>query len=68
MTIIGRASETAYKGYRWGDLVRVALQRNDLSFLANKIYDKLRKDNVPSADAIKSRLMNPQNWYLPFKC
>jgi hypothetical protein len=67
MAINEGALETAYEGYRWSDLVRVALRRNDPSFLADKVYAKLKKDNVPGADAARSKLMNPQNWYLPFK-
>ncbi|HVG40525.1 MAG TPA: hypothetical protein VM888_02845, partial [Chitinophagaceae bacterium] len=67
MTINEGALETAYEGYRWSDLVRVALRRGDPSFLANKVYDKLIKDNIPGAEAARAKLMNPQNWYLPFE-
>lgn len=61
------ALELAFEGHRWGDLVRVAIRRNDPSFLANKVYDKLRKSNNPNAEAVRSRLMNKDNWFLPFK-
>jgi hypothetical protein len=61
------ALELAFEGHRWGDLVRVALRRNDPSFLADKVYDKLRKSNNPNAEAVRSRLMNKENWFLPFK-
>lgn len=67
MAINEGALETAYEGQRWGDLMRIAMRRGDPSFLANKIYDKLRKDNIPGAEAIRNKLMSPQNWYLPFK-
>lgn len=61
------ALETAYEGHRWPDLLRVALRRNDPSFLADKVYDKLRKDGDGNAAAVRAKLMNKSNWYLPFK-
>lgn len=61
------ALELAYEGRRWSDLVRVALRRNDPAFLADKVYEKLRKENNPNAAAVRTKLMNPENWYLPFK-
>ncbi|MFN8354912.1 MAG: RagB/SusD family nutrient uptake outer membrane protein [Spirosomataceae bacterium] len=59
--------ELAYEGQRWGDLVRIALRRNDPSFLADRVYQKLKKSNNPNADAVRNRLMNKNNWFLPFK-
>lgn len=59
--------ELAYEGYRWPDLLRIALRRNDPAFLANKIYNKLKSDGVLEADAVRARLMNKDNWYLPVK-
>lgn len=67
MAVNEGALETAYEGQRWPDLVRVALRRNDPSYLADKVYNKLKKENAPEADAARAKLMNPQNWYLPFK-
>lgn len=61
------ALELAYEGYRWPDLVRVALRQNDPSYLADKIFAKLSKDGNPEATAVRTKLMNPANWYLPFK-
>jgi hypothetical protein len=61
------ALENAFEGTRWPDLLRVARRRQDPAFLANKIYDKLQKDGIPGADAVKIKLMNKDNWYLPFK-
>ncbi|MFC6859501.1 RagB/SusD family nutrient uptake outer membrane protein [Zunongwangia atlantica 22II14-10F7] len=61
------ALELAFEGNRWGDLVRIALRRNDPSFLADKIYSKLAAENNPQATSIRSKLMNPNNWYLPFE-
>ncbi|KAI9459594.1 RagB/SusD family protein [Russula earlei] len=61
------ALELAYEGERWGDLVRIATRRNDPSIVANAVYAKLSKDGNPNAAAVRTRLMNPANWYLPFK-
>lgn len=61
------ALENAFEGTRWPDLLRVALRRNDPAFLADKIYNKLLKDGVGNAAAIRVKLMNKDNWYLPFK-
>ena len=61
------ALENAFEGTRWPNLVRIALRRNDPAFLADKIYAKMQKDNIPNAEAIRAKLMNKANWYLPFK-
>lgn len=60
------ALELAYEGNRWEDLVRIARRRNDPAFLADKIFDKLNQEGNPEAAAVKAKLMNPNNWYLPF--
>lgn len=59
--------ELAYEGRRWSDLVRVALRRNDPEFLAEKIYQKLLKENNPQAATVRAKLLSKENWYLPFK-
>jgi starch-binding outer membrane protein, SusD/RagB family len=59
--------ENAYEGTRWPDLLRIALRRNDPSFLANRVYEKLRKDGDPQAEEARAKLMNRANWYLPFE-
>ncbi|WEK20176.1 MAG: RagB/SusD family nutrient uptake outer membrane protein [Candidatus Pedobacter colombiensis] len=61
------ALELAYEGNRWPDLVRIARRRNDPAYLADKIYDKLSKDGNPDAAMVRGKLMDPNNWYLPFK-
>lgn len=61
------ALELAYEGNRWADLVRIARRRNDPSFLADKVYEKLLEDGNANAAEVRSRLMNPANWYLPFE-
>lgn len=60
------ALELAYEGSRWEDLVRVALRRNDPAFLADKVYDKLSKEGNSNASAVRTKLLNVDNWYLPF--
>jgi hypothetical protein len=60
------ALELAYEGNRWEDLVRIARRRNDPAFLADKIYDKLNKEGNAEAANVRAKLMNPNNWYLPF--
>lgn len=60
------ALENGFEGTRWPDLVRVALRRNDPAFLADKIYGKLLKDGVGNAAEVRAKLMNKENWYLPF--
>ncbi|WP_281309695.1 RagB/SusD family nutrient uptake outer membrane protein [Flavobacterium flavigenum] len=60
------ALELAYEGNRWEDLVRIALRRNDPAFLADKVHDKLKQEGNTNADAVRSKLMNINNWYLPF--
>ena len=68
MIIQENALELAYEGQRWGDLLRIAIRRNDPSFLADKVYDKLRKSGLSAgaANAARTKLMN-KDWFLPFK-
>ncbi len=61
------ALENAFEGTRWADLLRIALRRNDPTIIADKIYDKILKDGTGNAASIRTKLMNKQNWYLPFK-
>ncbi|WP_394675610.1 RagB/SusD family nutrient uptake outer membrane protein [uncultured Sphingobacterium sp.] len=61
------AYELAFEGERWSDLMRIAKRRNDPAFLADKVYEKLLKANNPKAGAVRSKLMDMNNWYLPFK-
>jgi hypothetical protein len=55
------ALETAFEGNRFHDLMRVALRRNDKAFLANKVAEKYTLNKA----AIKAKLMDDANWYLP---
>jgi len=60
-----RSLELAFEGKRWFDLVRVANRRNDPAYLANKVAAKFA--GKPEYNAIKAKLMNKANWYLPMK-
>lgn len=68
MIITEDALELAYEGERWPDLLRVAIRRNDPAFIADKVYDKLRKSGLSAgaANAARTKLMN-KDWFLPFK-
>jgi hypothetical protein len=66
--ILEDALELAYEGDRWPDLLRVALRRNDPSFIANKIYDKLIKSGISAGAAGQARAkLLAGNYFLPFK-
>jgi hypothetical protein len=60
------ALELAYEGQRWADLLRISIRRNDPSFIASKVYDKLSKDGNGNAAAARAKLMNKE-YYLPLK-
>ena len=55
------ALETAFEGYRYFDLMRVALRRDDPSYLATPVS---RRSGTEDA-TIKSLLMDKKNWFLP---
>lgn len=61
MIVNEQALETAFEGYRFYDLMRVAYRRNDPSYLANKVY--ARNGSKGSVD-IKTNLLDPNNWFL----
>ncbi|MGF2414296.1 RagB/SusD family nutrient uptake outer membrane protein [Ferruginibacter sp.] len=68
MIITEDALELAYEGQRWSDLLRIAIRRNDPAFIADKVYDKLRKSGLSAgaANAARAKLMS-KDWFLPFK-
>ena len=62
------ALEFAFEGYRYYDLMRVALRRNDPSFLADRIYARRGIDHVGELKGeIKKDLYNTSSWYLSWK-
>ena len=56
------ALETALEGNRFHDLMRIARYRNNPSYLADKVAEKFTGS---AREAVRSKLKNPQNWYLP---
>lgn len=61
MIIDEMALEGAFEGNRFNDLMRVALRRNDPSYLANKVA---RRSGTVDA-ALQTLLLNKKNWFLP---
>lgn len=60
-----RALELAFEGKRWFDLVRVAERRSNPAYLADKVAAKFTDPS--EKEAIRLKLMNKGNWYLPYK-
>lgn len=61
MIVTEMALEGAFEGYRFNDLMRVALRRGDPSYLAAPIARR----NGESDNTLYQLLMDPKNWYLP---
>ena len=61
MIITEMALEGAFEGYRFCDLMRVALRRGDPAYLANSVS---RREGTID-EKLRSLLMNTDNWYLP---
>ena len=59
------ALEFAFEGYRFYDLMRVALRRNDPSYLANRVYNRRGAENVGTMHSlIQADLNDTRTWYL----
>ena len=61
MIITEMALEGSFEGYRYYDLMRVALRRNNPAYLADPISLRTGTQNA----TLKALLMDPKNWYLP---
>ena len=61
MIIDEMALEGAFEGYRYYDLMRVALRRGDASYLANPVSRRTGEVDTE----LKTKLMDQKNWYLP---
>lgn len=59
------ALELAFEGTRFADLQRIALHRNDPSFLAEKIARRNGEDNFD--DELYQKLCDQSEWYLPLE-
>lgn len=60
MIVDEEALEFALEGYRYYDLLRIALRRNDQTYLADKIAKRSGTENA----TIRTRLLDKSNWYL----
>ena len=59
------ALELAFEGHRYYDLMRVALRRNDPSYLARRIYQRRgAEEEATMRSLIKADLNDPNNWYM----
>lgn len=63
MILTESALENAFEGVRFYDLMRIALRRGDPDFLARHIAQR-NGTGVEDA-ALRARLQNTTNWYLP---
>ncbi|MBR4898069.1 MAG: RagB/SusD family nutrient uptake outer membrane protein [Prevotella sp.] len=63
MIVNEMALEGAFEGYRFYDLMRVALRRGDPAYLA----DPISRRNGQADDQLRTLLMDTNNWYLPLK-
>lgn len=61
MIVDEAALECCFEGTRFNDLVRIALRRGDEAYLADRVA---RRDGETDG-ALRARLMNKSNWYLP---
>lgn len=61
MIVSEMALEGAFEGYRFYDLMRVALRRSDPAYLADPICRRMGEAD----ESLRSLLMDPHNWYLP---
>ncbi len=64
MLVDEEALEFAFEGYRYYDLMRVALRRNDPTYLAKKIN---ARNGADEPSGITTDLNNVSNWYLHWK-
>ena len=68
MILDENALELAYEGERWPDLLRIAIRRNDPSYIADKVYNKLIKSGLSAGAAGQARAkLLARDWFLPFK-
>jgi hypothetical protein len=59
------ALESAFEGYRFYDLMRVARRRGDVDYLARRVAARNVEAGEEPDPELLSRLRNTSNWYLP---
>ena len=59
------ALESGFEGYRFYDLVRISMRRNDNSYLAGKIA--ARDGETAINQDLYNKLLERSNWFLPLK-
>ena len=65
MIVDEEALEFAFEGYRFYDLMRVALRRGDTAYLADRIYSRRGKSHTAEMKALIPRdLYNQENWFI----
>lgn len=65
MIVDEEALEFAFEGYRFYDLMRIALRRGDTSYLADRIYARRGKTRIAEMKAQIARdLYNKENWFV----
>lgn len=57
------ALETAFEGSRFADLMRIAIRRNDPTYLADKVARR-KGDTHPRDEELFNRLSTPDNWFI----
>ena len=57
------ALETAFEGHRFYDLMRVALRRDDPSYLAGRVARR-KGAQEPADESLRTLLSNPSHWYI----
>jgi starch-binding outer membrane protein, SusD/RagB family len=57
------ALETQFEGYRFFDLMRIAMHRDDPTYLAKPISER----NGSKDETLYNLLLEKKNWYLPLK-
>lgn len=68
MIIDENALEMGFEGTRFYDLMRVALRRNDPSYLADRIYKRKGSNAVSEMKgSVKKNLYDVSSWYLSWK-
>ena len=61
------ALETSFEGYRFYDLMRVALRRNDPTYISKRVYNRKGPENYDTMFGTIKNLNDVSTWYLKWK-